>query len=44
MFAPGAMALLATDIPLGDRLGLDVVVYGMAAIAERSGGPGRSSP
>ena len=39
MLAARAVASLAADIPLGDRVGLHVVVDGMAAVAQRSGRP-----
>ena len=39
MLAPRAVARLAADVPLGDALRPEVVVDGMAAVAERAGGP-----
>ena len=36
--AAGAVALFAADVPLGDLVGVDVVVDGVAAVAERAGG------
>src|SRR5437016_815797 len=38
--APRTVAFFATHIPLGRRLGLDIIVNGMTAVAER---PGRAS-
>src|SRR5579863_5652294 len=39
MIAPRAVAALAADVPLRDRLGLDVVVHRMTAVAQRAGRP-----
>ena len=36
--ASGPVALFAADVPLGDRLGFEVVVHRMASIAQRTGG------
>src|ERR1700722_9686977 len=38
MFAAGAVAAFAADIPFGNLFGVDVVVHGVAAITERAGG------
>src|SRR5579863_4821863 len=38
VIASGSVAALAADVPFGDGLGLDVVVDGMAAVAQRAGG------
>jgi hypothetical protein len=38
VFAAGAVAAFATDVPLGDLFGLNIVVDGMAAIARGAGG------
>src|SRR6202030_4322921 len=37
VLASGTVALFAADVPLCDRLGLDVVVDGMAAVTKRTG-------
>src|SRR6185437_3432904 len=36
--AAGSVALFTADVPLGDLMGVDVVVDGVAAVAERAGG------
>lgn len=38
MFAAGAVAALTANVPLGDLACVNVVVHGMAAVAERAGG------
>ena len=37
MFAPGSVAALAANIPFGDLMGVNVVVDGVAPVAERTG-------
>src|SRR5882724_7226362 len=37
MLASRSMAFFAADVPLGDCLGLDIVVDGMAAVTKRTG-------
>ena len=38
VIAAGTVATFAADVPLGDGVGFDVVVHGMAAVAESAGG------
>src|SRR5690242_6654011 len=39
MFAPGTVTLLATDVPFGSCLGVDVVIHRVAAITKGTSGP-----
>src|SRR6185436_13043363 len=41
MLAPRTMAFFAAHVPFRHRLSLDIVVNGMAAVTEGSGGAGR---